>query len=176
MTEVKLCSRGDWGGEEAGGRGWRGSTALSKRPRGSMVDWRCVCVRLVCSTGLVLRHASLCFKAGPTSEKELLKVIIRGVCRSFVCASHWTPPWIHTTSSVPALPPAPHLLHLSSSSAANLASVRAWRTLSAVSTAELVVAWSAEELSPPVSVAAVTQSPASSLIRARGGRSLCVSM
>lgn len=47
---------------------------------------------------------------------------------------------------------------------ANLASVRAWRTLSAVSTAELVVAPSAEELSPLVSVAVTTQSPACLLL------------
>lgn len=50
------------------------------------------------------------------------------------------------------------------SKTANLASVRAWRTLSADSTAELVVAWSAKELSPLVSVAMVTQGPACLLL------------
>ncbi|KAG7227770.1 hypothetical protein INR49_013564 [Caranx melampygus] len=49
-----------------------------------------------------------------------------------------TPPVLHFPSPPPPTPP----------KTANLASVRAWRTLSAVSTAELVVAPSAEELSP----------------------------
>lgn len=76
-------------------------------------------------------------------------------------------PRSHTTSSFPpCLPPSlPSFISPPPPKTANLASVRAWRTLSAVSTAELVVAPSAEELSPLVSVAVATQSPACSLIR-----------
>lgn len=47
---------------------------------------------------------------------------------------------------------------------ASLASVRAWRTLSTVSTAELVVAPSGEELSSLVIVGEVTQPPACLLL------------
>lgn len=134
-----------WGGRE-------GQQHSVNRPRGWMA-WRgCASVQIECfwlCVGLSVKTKHNCGFQTATGSKEVSMY-------QFDSGILINSPRIHQL--FPSLPPPPPPPTLLLPKTANLASVRAWRTLSAVSTAELVVAPSAEELSLLVSVAAVTQS------------------
>ena len=146
MTEVKLCSRGD-GGWGVGGWGvaLRGQQHSASRPQGWMAWWGCVkIVRLCCCSCLCLCVVSQDWSINEDSEwvtgskEEVSAYHSSDPCFLINFPAHLTPPARSLSSTLPSSisppppPPPPKT--------ANLASVRAWRTLSAVSTAELVVA------------------------------------